>query len=75
MKFRGHAIECRINAEDPEQDFMPQPGTIEMLRTPGGFGVRFDSHIYEGYEVPIYYDSLLAKLATPVEIEPRRSPS
>jgi acetyl-CoA carboxylase biotin carboxylase subunit len=58
----GHAIECRINAEDPDQEFMPQPGTIERLRLPGGFGVRVDTHIFEGYAVPLYYDSLLAKI-------------
>ena len=60
--FTGHAVECRINAEDPEQDFLPQPGTIKHLRLPGGFGVRIDTHIFEGYTVPIYYDSLLAKV-------------
>ena len=58
----GHAIECRINAEDPDQDFLPQPGRIDHLRVPGGFGVRFDTHIYQGYTVPIFYDSLLGKL-------------
>jgi acetyl-CoA carboxylase biotin carboxylase subunit len=58
----GHAIECRINAEDPDQRFLPQPGTIDHLRVPGGFGVRFDSHIYQGYRVPVFYDSLLGKL-------------
>jgi acetyl-CoA carboxylase biotin carboxylase subunit len=62
VTFSGHAIECRINAEDPEQDFMPQPGTIERLRLPGGFGLRIDTHIFQGYTVPIYYDSLLAKV-------------
>ena len=64
VTVNGHAIECRINAEDPEQDFMPQPGTIERLRLPGGFGVRIDTHIFQGYTVPIYYDSLLAKVVT-----------
>jgi acetyl-CoA carboxylase biotin carboxylase subunit len=59
---RGHAIECRINAEDPDLQFMPQPGRIERLRLPGGFGVRVDSHLYEGYTVPVYYDSLLGKV-------------
>jgi acetyl-CoA carboxylase biotin carboxylase subunit len=62
IEFRGHAIECRINAEDPDRDFLPQPGTIERLRWPGGFGIRIDSHVYEGYIVPLYYDSLLAKI-------------
>ena len=61
--FRGHAIECRINAEDPET-FVPSPGLINKMHPPGGFGVRFDSHIYSGYIVPPYYDSLLAKIIT-----------
>ncbi len=60
--FRGHAIECRINAEDPEKDFRPSPGLIERLILPGGQGVRIDSAIYQGYSVPPDYDSLLAKL-------------
>jgi acetyl-CoA carboxylase biotin carboxylase subunit len=59
---RGWAIECRINAEDPERNFLPSPGIIETYRPPGGFGVRLDTHIYQGYELPIYYDSLIAKL-------------
>lgn len=58
----GHAIECRINAEDPDLEFLPSPGTIDRYRSPGGFGVRFDTHLYPGYEIPIYYDSLLGKL-------------
>ena len=58
----GWAIECRINAEDPERNFLPSPGTIETYRPPGGFGVRLDTHLYQGYELPIYYDSLIAKL-------------
>jgi acetyl-CoA carboxylase, biotin carboxylase subunit len=62
IELRGHAIECRINAEDPESGFLPQPGTIERLRMPGGRGVRIDSHLYQGYEVPTYYDSLLGKI-------------
>ena len=61
--FRGHAIECRINAEDPNT-FVPSPGTIMKMHPPGGFGVRFDSHIYSGYVVPPHYDSLLAKIIT-----------
>jgi len=60
--FVGHAIECRINAEDPEKDFSPCPGTIMTLHLPGGQGVRIDSAIYQGYEIPPYYDSLLAKV-------------
>ncbi|HXG40121.1 MAG TPA: acetyl-CoA carboxylase biotin carboxylase subunit [Candidatus Limnocylindrales bacterium] len=59
---RGHAIEFRINAEDPEADFRPSAGTVERYHAPGGPGVRVDSHLYPGYEVPPYYDSLLAKL-------------
>src|SRR3954451_55836 len=59
---RGHAIEFRINAEDPADDFRPQAGSIEPYLPPGGPGVRMDSHLYSGYEVPPYYDSLLAKL-------------
>ena len=59
---RGHAIEFRINAEDPEHDFRPGAGTIERFNAPGGPGVRFDTHAYTGYEVPPFYDSLLGKL-------------
>ena len=62
IQQQGHAIECRINAEDPSMDFVPSPGTIETFRSPGGFGVRLDTHLYSGYEIPIYYDSLLGKL-------------
>lgn len=60
--FRGHAIECRITAEDADADFRPQTGTIERYLPPGGPGVRVDSHLYAGYDVPPHYDSLLAKL-------------
>ncbi|MBR1752260.1 MAG: acetyl-CoA carboxylase biotin carboxylase subunit [Ruminococcus sp.] len=62
IKITGHAIECRINAENPEQGFRPSPGVIETLHTPGGFGVRVDSAAYQGYEIPPYYDSMIAKL-------------
>lgn len=62
INLRGWAIECRINAEDPERNFMPSPGTVASYHPPGGFGVRLDSHLYQGYELPIYYDSLVAKL-------------
>lgn len=61
IKFRGHAIEIRINAEDPET-FMPCPGDITQFHAPGGLGVRFDSHIYSGYKIPPYYDSMIGKL-------------
>jgi acetyl-CoA carboxylase biotin carboxylase subunit len=60
--FFGHAIECRINAEDPQRGFLPSPGKIRKLYVPGGPGVRVDTHIYSGYVVPSHYDSLLAKL-------------
>ena len=60
--LRGHAIECRINAEDPEKDFMPNPGQITGYVTPGGFGVRVDSHAYQDYKIPPYYDSMIGKL-------------
>ena len=63
VKFNGHAIECRINAEDPET-FQPCPGQITKMHTAGGFGIRYDSHIYGGYTVPPFYDSLLAKIIT-----------
>ncbi len=59
-----HAIECRINAEDPYNDFRPSPGKITVLHTPGGHGVRVDSHVYTGYTIPPYYDSMIGKLIT-----------
>jgi len=62
--FRGHAIECRINAEDPFDDFRPCPGRIEMYYAPGGRGVRVDSHAYAGYTIPPHYDSMIGKLIT-----------
>ena len=57
-----HAIECRINAEDPYHDFRPSPGRISVLHTPGGHGIRVDSHVYAGYTIPPYYDSMIAKI-------------
>lgn len=60
--FRGHAIECRVNAEDPERDFMPSPGVVTHYRPPGGPGIRVDSHLQSGYRIPPFYDSLVAKI-------------
>ncbi len=62
VQIKGHAIEFRINAEDPDRNFMPSPGTINLYLPPGGFGVRVDSHLYPGYVVPPNYDSMLGKL-------------
>jgi acetyl-CoA carboxylase biotin carboxylase subunit len=62
VKHTGHAIECRINAEDPERNFAPCPGEIKELRLPGGLGVRVDSHVYAGYRIPPNYDSMIGKL-------------
>ena len=62
IHLSGHAIECRINAEDPEHGFMPCPGTIEYLHLPGGNGVRIDTAAYNGYGIPPYYDSMIAKV-------------
>jgi acetyl-CoA carboxylase biotin carboxylase subunit len=62
IQFRGHAIECRINAEDPDHNFRPNPGRINGYLAPGGMGVRMDSHVYTDYEIPPYYDSLVGKL-------------
>ena len=61
VEVKGHAIECRINAEDPTT-FLPSPGKIENFYVPGGAGIRLDSHIYQGYSIPPYYDSMIAKL-------------
>jgi len=66
IKIRGHAIECRLNAEDPV-NFMPSPGTIEHYHAPGGFGIRVDTHVYQGYKVPPHYDSMIGKLIAHAE--------
>jgi acetyl-CoA carboxylase biotin carboxylase subunit len=62
VELRGHAIECRINAEDPAHNFRPAPGHISYWYKPGGPGIRVDSHVYGGYDVPSHYDSLIAKI-------------
>lgn len=62
VRFIGHSIECRINAEDPSNKFQSSPGTITAFHSPGGFGVRVDTHCYAGYKIPSNYDSLIAKL-------------
>ena len=62
VKPRGHIIEFRINAEDPENNFLPSPGTIDFLHLPAGFGVRIDTHAYQGYKIPPYYDSMIGKM-------------
>tara|TARA_B100001287_G_scaffold30391_1_gene21664 strand:+ start:10 stop:678 length:669 start_codon:yes stop_codon:yes gene_type:complete len=59
-----HAIQCRINAEDPEKDFRPSPGKITDYHEPGGHGIRIDTHVYAGYSIPPYYDSMISKLIT-----------
>lgn len=62
IKIKGHAIECRINAEDPDRDFLPDPGEIKSFHLPGGHGIRVDTHAYAKYRIPPFYDSLIAKL-------------
>ena len=62
IEFRGHSIECRINAENPSKNFMPSPGKIKEINLPGGNGIRVDTAIYNGYTVPSNYDSMLAKI-------------
>lgn len=64
IQQRGWAVECRIYAEDPARDFFPSPGKIQILRTPGGYGIRDDSGVYEGWDVPIHYDPMISKLCT-----------
>ena len=71
VKLQGHAIECRINAENPCKNFRPSPGRISTLHLPGGQGIRVDTGIYSGYEIPPYYDSMLAKLIVHGEDRPR----
>src|SRR5918997_5085104 len=68
--LRGHAMEFRINAEDPRRNFLPQAGAVEFYNPPGGPGVRVDSHLYAGFKVAPYYDSLLAKLIVHAEDSP-----
>jgi acetyl-CoA carboxylase biotin carboxylase subunit len=70
IELRGHAIECRINAEDPSRNFAPSPGRIEAMHQPGGMGVRLDTHAYGGYLVPPHYDSLIAKVIVHGEDRP-----
>jgi acetyl-CoA carboxylase biotin carboxylase subunit len=60
--LRGHVIECRVNAEDPKRNFQPSPGKVETFHMPGGNGVRVDTHVYAGYSVPPFYDSMIAKV-------------
>jgi acetyl-CoA carboxylase biotin carboxylase subunit len=62
IRFTGHAIECRVNAEDTSQNFLPTPGVVTFVHLPGGMGVRVDSHVYQGYEISPYYDSMVAKI-------------
>jgi acetyl-CoA carboxylase biotin carboxylase subunit len=67
IQFKGHAMECRICAEDPARNFMPCPGPVELFCSPGGLGVRVDSHVYSGYHIPPYYDSMIAKIIVTAE--------
>ncbi len=62
VPMQGHSIECRINAENPYKNFSPSPGTIKTFHPPGGHGVRLDTHVYTGYVIPPYYDSMIGKL-------------
>ncbi len=71
VSLRGHAIECRINAEDPFKDFRPAPGYIKAFNVPGGLGVRVDTHVYAGYTIPPYYDSMIAKLIVRAHSRPQ----
>jgi len=62
LQIKGHAIEFRVNAENPYRDFIPSPGKIHFVNMPGGIGLRVDSHAYSGYEIPPYYDSMIGKI-------------
>jgi acetyl-CoA carboxylase biotin carboxylase subunit len=62
VRFHGHALECRVNAESPDRNFRPSPGLVKHFHAPGGPGVRVDSHLYSGYTVPPHYDSMVAKI-------------
>ena len=70
VKLRGHSIECRINAEDPDNNFITSPGLVESFHVPGGMGVRVDTHVYAGYNIPSQYDSLLAKIIVHADDRP-----
>jgi len=67
INFRGHSIECRVNAENPDKNFMPVPGEIKGLNFPGGNGVRIDTSVYSGYKIPPTYDSMIAKIIVHAE--------
>ena len=70
IKFSGHSIECRVNAENPDKNFMPCPGEIKDLNLPGGNGVRVDTAIYSGYKIPPTYDSMIAKIIVHSDTRP-----
>jgi acetyl-CoA carboxylase biotin carboxylase subunit len=70
IEVNGHAIEVRINAEDPDRDFMPQPGLVDRFVPPGGPGVRVDTHVRPGYRIPPHYDSMIGKLIVHAESRP-----
>ena len=68
-----HSIQCRINAEDPHKDFIPSPGKITNYHSPGGHGIRIDTHVYANYMIPPYYDSMISKLITVAQTRKRPS--